>query len=113
MSAEHLSNRLGISKQALLSIEANEVRRTVSLGSLDKVAHALGCTVVYAIVPPRPLEDTVEERARAVARRRLARVGHSMALEGQQPPPDLDDLQIEELAQEIKSKLGRALWDDP
>lgn len=113
MSAEQLGKRLGISKQAVGSLERNEVRKTVSLDSLEKAARGLGCRVAYAIVPEPSLEALLDQRAQAVARRKLARVAHSMALEAQGPSAELDQLQLDELANELKEKLGRELWDEP
>lgn len=112
MTAEQLGKLMGISKQAVANLEKNEVRKAVSLHSLERAAVALGCKVSYAIVPETSLEVLVSERAKLVARRKLARVGHSMALEAQGPPADLDDLQVTELANDLKEKLGRELWDD-
>jgi predicted DNA-binding mobile mystery protein A len=113
MSAEQLGKLMGISKQGVATLEKNEVRRTLSLGSLERAARALGCKVAYAIVPETSLEAIVSARATLVARRKLARVGHSMALEAQGPPAELDELQVTELANELKRKLGRDLWDEP
>src|SRR5437879_4005727 len=81
MSAEQLGARLGISKQNALKLERNELRKTVSLESLQRAADALDCRLVYALVPRQTLESRVDERAHALARRELARVQHSMALE--------------------------------
>jgi predicted DNA-binding mobile mystery protein A len=113
MRAAQMAKRIGTSKQSVLALETSEVKRTASLQSLDRAARALGCTLAFAIVPDRPLAAVLEARARAVARRKLARVGHSMALEAQQPPPALTEIQIDELAREIKQKLSRELWDEP
>lgn len=113
MTAAQLGKLMSISKQAVANLEKNEVRGTLSLGSLERAARALGCRVSYAIVPETSLEAIVSERAKIVARRKLARVGHSMALEAQGPPASLDELQITELANELVRKLGRELWDEP
>jgi hypothetical protein len=36
-----------------------------------------------------------------------------MALEAQGPPAALSELQVDELTEDLKRALGRALWDDP
>lgn len=112
MSAEQLGRRLGISRQTVLKLEGNEVRKALTLQSLDRAARALGCRVAYAIVPERSLEEQLDERARIVARRNLERVAHSMSLEAQQLPADLHELQVAELARDLKTKLGQ-IWDEP
>jgi predicted DNA-binding mobile mystery protein A len=113
MSATQLGRLMGISKQAVANLEKSEVRGALSLGSLERAARALGCRVSYAIVPETSLGAIVDQRAKLVARRKLARVGHSMALEAQGSPRDLEELQVTELANELKTKLGRELWDEP
>jgi predicted DNA-binding mobile mystery protein A len=113
MPAEQLGSLMGISKQAVLKLEANEIRKKITLESLERAARALGCDVSYAIVPESSLEALLDQRAKLVARRKLARVGHSMALEAQGPPAALNELQVDELANDLKRKLGRELWDEP
>lgn len=113
MTAAQLGKVMGISKQGVATLEKNEVRGTLALGSLERAARALSCKVSYAIVPETSLESIVSERAKLVARRKLARVGHSMALEAQGPPAALDELQVAELADDLMRTLKRELWDEP
>ena len=112
MSAEQLGKRIGVTKQAIANLERREPRHTVSLDSLERAAQAMGCRLVYALVPDQSLEEKVDERARATARRQLARVGHSMLLEAQKPPAELHERQLDEVAQELKRQLRSELWDD-
>lgn len=113
MTAEQLGQRLGgISKQSVLKLEAGEQRRTATLGSLERAAKALGCQLVYAIVPEESLEKQLDRRTRQVARNSLLRTGHSMRLEGQEPPAELHEQQVDELAKDLKEEL-RHVWDEP
>ena len=112
MSAAQLGARLGVTKQAVREIENGEVDRRISLKTLDRSAQALGCRVVYLLIPEDTLEGRVDARARAVATKQLARVRHSMALESQEPARQLHELQIKELAEELKAKRSHELWDD-
>lgn len=113
MTAEQLGARLGIGKQSVLKLERNEQRRTVTMASLERAATALGCRLAYVLVPASSLEALVDERSRAVARKKLARVKHSMALEAQEPPAELHELQVEELARALKEKVSSELWEEP
>lgn len=55
-----------------------------ALKSLKAAANALGCELVYALVPrTHSLEHLVEERARSQAKKQVMGVEHSMALENQ------------------------------
>lgn len=108
MSASELAARLGVSQQAVSQIEAAEPEGAVTLDKLEEVARALGCRLEYALIPERPLEEMVGERARQKARALLDPVGHSMALEGQDV--DLTD-EVERLAAQLVDKRG--LWSAP
>lgn len=112
MSAEQLAARLAVTKQGVRRLETAEADKTISLQTLERAARALGCRVHYVVVPDESLEAHVDARARAVARRILAPVRHSMALESQEPPSELEELQVEEIAAELKSKRSRELWDE-
>jgi predicted DNA-binding mobile mystery protein A len=68
MTAIQLGRRLGVSQQRALAIEGAETQGSLTLASLARAAEALDCQLVYALVPRRPLEGLVEERAAAHAR---------------------------------------------
>lgn len=84
MTQAQLARRTGVSRQSIQGFEAAEVDRRITLESLDRLADALQCRVVYALVPQQGTLDAVlEARADEVAEA-LLRVGsHSMNLEGQ------------------------------
>ena len=109
MTADQLAKRLKMRQPSVVAIEQSEVKGTVQLATLRKVAAAMNCTLVYALVPDRPLEAIVEERARTLARRRLAAVEHTMLLEKQQLPADDVEARVEALARDIDP---RELWDE-
>ena len=81
MSLRQLAERMGVSKTTVATLERNEAAETVKLSSLRAVGEALGCELVYALVPQTSLEDWVRQRARLVAERTVGRVSQSMALE--------------------------------
>lgn len=110
MTAQQLARRLGVTKATVLALERNERRKAASLRTLEKTAQALGCRLVYALVPDVPLEERVDAQALKVARRQLGRVAHSMSLERQGSPTSITEEQIRELAQELKRRLS-GLWE--
>ena len=83
MSALQLSKRLGMRPQSVADLEKSEAHGTVQLNTLRKAAEALDCTLIYALVPNASLDDAVRIRAREIARKELARIGHTMDLEAQ------------------------------
>ncbi|MBG7614120.1 mobile mystery protein A [Brevundimonas sp. BAL450] len=112
MSSRQAAMRMGIAQSTYTRFEQNEADDAITLATLRKAAGALDCTLVYALVPNRPLEDTVRERARQVADRRLGRVHHTMRLEDQAMTPDDLALERERLVDDILRNDMRRLWDD-
>jgi predicted DNA-binding mobile mystery protein A len=67
-----------------LQLEKAEAEDRITLKSLRTAANALDCDLVYALVPKAgTMEDLIENRARAQARKQVLGVEHSMALEDQ------------------------------
>ena len=83
MTTAQLAKRVGIKQPTLVAIEQSEAKGSIELATLRRVAEALDCTLVYALVPHKPLEATIRERAGAFLRRRRAPIEHSMLLEAQ------------------------------
>ncbi len=113
MTTQQLADRMGVSQPRVPELEKAEVSGNVTLKSLERAAAALGCRVVYAFVPERPLADIVRERARLIADRQFAAVSHSMQLENQ----GIGDAgtraeQRERLIEQLMLRPAR-LWDDP
>jgi predicted DNA-binding mobile mystery protein A len=110
MTTAQLAERLKMRQPSLIAIEQSEAKATVQLATLRKVAAAMDCTLVYALVPNRPLETIVHERARKLARKRLRSVEHTMLLEKQQLSADDFEARVDALARELPA---RELWDEP
>src|SRR5437667_12649612 len=100
MTAEQLARRLGVKQPTLHELEKSEAKGTIELATLRRVADALDCTLVYAFVPKKSLEETVRARARNVIRRRLAHVEHSMLLEDQKVQGNAEEERIDEVLRE-------------
>jgi predicted DNA-binding mobile mystery protein A len=83
MSAAVLAERLGITPGAVIRLEQSEAGDRIRLETLRRAADALGCDLVYLLVPRRPLTAVVHERAREVARWQVAAVDQTMRLEDQ------------------------------
>lgn len=113
LSSRQLAVRLQLSPQRITSMEEAEAREGLTLRTLHRVARALDCTLVYALVPNESLEAMVEKRALEIARRRLSNVLHTMALENQSVPVQKSDRQLKRLAADIAENELRHLWDEP
>ena len=108
MTTAQLAKRMGVRQPSVIALEQSEVKGTIELATLRRAAEALDCTVVYALIPNKPLEATVKERARAFARRRLEPVEHSMLLEDQQVKRNESDANLEDIIRDTNP--GR-FWD--
>src|SRR5471032_1937430 len=83
MTTAQLARRLGVKQPSVVAFEQSEAKGSIELATLRRVAEALDCSLVYALVPNKPLEETVRARARNFIRRRREPVEHSMLLEDQ------------------------------
>jgi len=111
MTTAQLGKRLGVSQPRVLGIEKAEVSGSITLGSLERAARALDCRLVYALVPRKPLESLVEDRARELAKERLRATSHSMALEDQRVDETDEQEHLERLVQRLLNQPGSALWE--
>lgn len=112
MAATHLAARLGVTTSTVTRLETSEADETISLATLRRAAEALGCELHYALVPKRPLADTLEARATELARRQMAAISHTMALEAQSTSQDTIEAQTQTLAENLLKGSRRALWRD-
>ena len=83
MSAAALAGRLGITAGAVIRLEQSEAADRARLETLRRAADALGCDLVYLLVPRRPLSAVVRDRARELANAQIAAVEQTMRLEDQ------------------------------
>ena len=110
MSQADLGRRMGVNASTVMSLERGEREGRVQLDTLRRAADALDCDLVYALVPRRPLESAVQDRARRKAFVALAPVTHSMLLEDQQVLPDAMQAQLDEQTVRLVDRPG--LWRD-
>jgi predicted DNA-binding mobile mystery protein A len=89
-------------------MEQSAAKESVELATLRRVAVALDCTLVYALVPNKPLETTIRDRDRAFARRRLGPLEHSMLLEDQKVETRDSEAWLDEILRETNPRL---FWD--
>jgi predicted DNA-binding mobile mystery protein A len=113
LTARQLAARMGRAHSTLVRLERSEVDDAITLGSLREVGAAMGCTLVYALIPNRPLADIVRARAEMVAEAQLSRMHHTMRLEDQAlREDDLAD-ERERLIAAILARGGGRLWKEP
>lgn len=111
MSSYQLAARLGVSQASAMEMEVNEQSGAISLKTLRRAAQALGCKVVYSLVPETSLQHSMLERARELAISDAGNVFRSMGLEQQSTTTAEQEELIGELTQEWLLKI-RELWKE-
>jgi predicted DNA-binding mobile mystery protein A len=115
MSATQMARILEIAPPTLKKLETSESKHTIEIKTLERLAAAMNCRLVYAIVPEPgfgSLEAILKKRARDVAAKIVGRVSQTMALEAQSLTVDERNQQIEETAEELIRTLDKRLWDE-
>lgn len=112
MTGEQLAKRLDANKQRISRIEQDEKLGNITLKTLRSVAEALDCEFVYGFVPRDSLGQTVKNRARSVAKKRMSRSDQMMRLEKQELSQDEREKVLESMIADITSTMPKSLWDE-
>ncbi len=83
MSAAELGRRMNVTGPAVSALERSERDGAARLDTLRRAAEAMDCTLVYVFIPNQGLDEALQSRAEQAARRHLAHVATTMALEDQ------------------------------
>jgi predicted DNA-binding mobile mystery protein A len=113
MTTGQLAKRLGVHQPRVIELERGEATGNITVQTLERAAEALGCRLVYALIPEKRLADSIEERASLVADRQLASVDQTMRLEAQGVT---NNARQKEAHQQLVAGLLRRparLWDQP
>ena len=113
MTTRQLAERLGMKQPSLVELENSEAAGNITVKSLERAAEAMGCRVVYTLVPTKPLTETIKERASQLAKQKLAAVEQTMRLENQELHGQASQKEAERrLIEELLRRPAR-LWDEP
>lgn len=110
MSQVQLAKRAGLAQSHLAEIELGHV--DLQLSTLRKIFQALYCdTLVLPKFKKRP-EIIIAERAKETARKKIARVSGSMALEDQLPDKIITRELIRSEEKRLTSRPSSEIWED-
>ncbi len=112
MGGSQLAKRLGVSAPRVTRIEHDELTGALTMATLRRVAEAMQCQFVYALVPRTTLEEIVRAQARRGAEERMKRVSHSMMLEAQALNKREEQRAIDRLVEQLVRELPADLWKD-
>lgn len=112
MSGPQLAKRLKVSKSQMSQMERFEMEDRITLKQLRKVAHALDCELTYALVPNKPVDEMLRERAWEKAKTLVEKTDVQMKLESQQVDRNRLETFIEKEAERLLRDMPRDLWED-
>jgi predicted DNA-binding mobile mystery protein A len=112
MTSTQLAKRLGVRQPRVIEMERGEAAGKITVQSLERAAEAMGCRLVYLLVPEKPLTKMIEERASQLAKKKLASIDQTMRLEDQEVHDTNFKAQaLQRLTQELLRQPAR-LWDE-
>ena len=112
MTTAQLANRMNVSQPRIVALEKSEANGSITLQTLQRAAEALGCRVVYALIPEKPLAEVVRERAEIIADRQSSSVEHTMRLEDQAVHDKSAARALREQMVETLLRRPARLWDE-
>jgi predicted DNA-binding mobile mystery protein A len=108
ITLNQVGKNMRATRQRIKSFEGAERQDRITLASLRRVAEAMGCELVYAIVPKSgTIVELAEKQAVDEATKRVLAVEHTMALENQ-APGDVNKTIVEETKRLLKRPRSRA-----
>lgn len=122
MSGAQLARRLGVTNAAVYQHERSEPEGAITLRQMEKMAQAMGCRFVYAIVPNVQekdaqaengrVKDVLRRQARAKAEALVLRASGHMALEQQALPPERVQEEIVRMTEELVRNPPSDFWEE-
>jgi predicted DNA-binding mobile mystery protein A len=113
MSGAELARKMGVTRARVAQAEHSELTGGVTLKSMQAIAEAMGCRLVYAIIPPSGrIDDIITAQARKKATAIVSTASKHMALENQALSNDKFAQEVERLTQEIAREMPSDFWRD-
>lgn len=113
MSGAQVARRLGSTRAWISRTEKAESSGSVTLKTMQRMAEAMGCRFVYAIVPVNGgVEDLILTQARKKAARLVAASNTQMALEAQALTKDQVEYEVERLARQMMEAMPPDFWEE-
>lgn len=103
MTLSTLGKASGLAKATVQQIEKREGAGKVTIETMRKIAAAMDCEFVYAIVPKQELHELLKKRAVAKAARIVREADVHMTLEDQKVSEDIRE-RIERIAEDFLAK---------
>ena len=112
MSGSQLARRMDITRGAISNFEKAEREGGVTLKTLQHLASAMNCRLVYAFVPEDDIDAVLMRRARKRANALVKEAGIHMELEDQALTLEKFEQEIDRVTKELLEKRKSELWND-
>ncbi|HPS65906.1 MAG TPA: mobile mystery protein A, partial [Ignavibacteria bacterium] len=106
-----LAKKLSITPSAIKKFETNEINGKINLKSLNKIADAMNCKLIYALVPHESLEKIIDDRIDYVAVNMISHIDYSMMLEKQSLNGKILKEQMDNLKSKLKNNFSSKIWN--
>lgn len=110
MTQKQLAKKMKISQPLLSRIEDNA--GSCALKTVARVARALECDFLGALVSKETLEARIKKQAEIKAKSIVKRTFANMAMERQAPENNAYEYQLKKLIKELEAKPGPELWEE-
>ena len=110
LTQKQVASMLNIPRPAVSRIERNA--QASSLKTLAKIANALHCEFMGAIVSKESFQSIIERQAYKKASLILKQTYANMAMEKQAPSKNTYEKRLKELTEELASNPNSSLWED-
>ncbi|CAO4848222.1 MAG: hypothetical protein CNLJKLNK_01418 [Holosporales bacterium] len=110
LPATKLAKFIGITQPSIMKMEENEQNKKITLETLEKLANAMGCDLVYAFVPKKSFDHFIETKQKEAMKKFFNETHHTMMLENQELDQKSLKIQKEIYEKSISSESLKKLW---
>ena len=107
MTTEQLAKKINVSQSRVVNLEKNE--KNTKISTMERIADALDCDFVYAIIPRKNIDDILYNQAKKRALAILNKININIGLENQLSE---NKYSLEDLTEELLNKNIARIWDE-
>jgi len=112
MSGAQLARRLGVTRSQVSKSEKNELAGGITVKTIQQMAEAMNCRLVYAIIPETTIKNIIETHALEKATKLVNLASKHMALENQTLTSENIKFEIARITKELIDTPPSDFWDD-
>lgn len=110
MSGAQLGFKAGLTRNKISILERKEAKGEITINQLQELAEHLNCDLTYALVPRKPIEEMIEDRATEIASQSVDTNSQNMFLEAQSIDTEAQKRLQNQIKEQVIASGGRVLW---